>query len=356
MLSRLKLYTSFIFLILCFCAGCGQYQPVQKSDIIMDTAVTLTASGEDAKAAIDESMVRLKNLENMVSPNVPDSDVNKLALSAGTGRWVVLNPEVYKMLATAQDYARKTNGAFDVTTKPLVDLWGIGTDHAKVPAPAELAAAQKLVGWQKLELDEESHSARLTQKGMGVDLGGIAKGLAVDEVRKIYAKYGIKDGLINLGGSSLYALGHNKDGQLWRIGMRHPRKDDAQEKMAVLPLENAALSTSGDYERFFEVNGVRYHHIIDPRTGRPAQAGAASVTIVAADNVPDGGMLTDLLTTAVFVMGPEAGARFIRSQQGIEGAIIDGRYQLWTTGDMAQELEEVSPEFQFWQESSGEGL
>lgn len=356
MLNKPCVYACLLIVLLCLCTGCGQPQPVQKSDIIMDTAVTLTASGDDAKAAIDESMARLKNLENMVSPSVPDSDVNKLAQAAGTGRWVSLNPEVYKMLAVAQDYARKTNGAFDITTKPLVDLWGIGTDHAKVPAPAELAAAQKLVGWQKLELDADNHSARLMQKGMGVDLGGIAKGMALDEVRKIYAKYGIKDGLINLGGSSLYALGHNKEGQLWRIGMRHPRKEDAQEKMAVLPLDNEALSTSGDYERFFEVGGLRYHHIIDPRTGRPAQSGAVSVTIVAVDNVPDGGMLTDLLTTAVFVMGPEQGARFIRNQQGVEGAIVDARYQLWTTGDMAQKLEDVSPDFQFWQESGGEGL
>ncbi|WP_296772542.1 FAD:protein FMN transferase [Selenomonas sp.] len=351
MLKKSQVYSCLLLAILCLCAGCGQPQPVQKSAIVMDTAVTLTASGDEAKAAIDESLVRLQNLDNMVNPQTPDSDVNKLARLAGTGKWVSLQPEVYKMLATAQDYARKTNGAFDVTAKPLVDLWGIGTDHAKVPSPVELAKAQKLVGWQKLELDADTHSARLLQEGMGVDLGGIAKGLAVDEVRRIYAKYGIQDGLINLGGSSLYALGHNKEGQVWRIGLRHPRKEDAQEKMALMPLENAALSTSGDYERFFEANGLRYHHIIDPRTGRPAQSGAVSVTIVAADTVPDGGLMTDLLTTAVFVMGPEQGARFIRSQQGIEGAIIDGRYHLWTTGDMAKHLEDVSQDFQFWQES-----
>ena len=258
------------------------------------------------------------------------------------------------MLATAQDYAVKTNGAFDVTTKPLVDLWGIGTDHAKVPSPAELAAAQKLVGWQKLELNEEKQAARLQEKGMGVDLGGIAKGFAVDEVRKIYAKYGIANGLINLGGSSLYALGVNKEQTAWRIGIRHPRKEDAQEKMAVLPLKDAALSTSGDYERFFEAGGVRYHHILDPRTGRPAQSGAISVTIVADSSVPDGGMLTDLLTTAVFVLGPEQGIHFLQTMpHGIKGAIVDGRYQLWTTGDMAKELEDVSQDFQFWQ-GSGE--
>ena len=189
---------------------------------------------------------------------------------------------------------------------------------------------------------------------MGVDLGGIAKGFAVDEVRKIYAKYGIENGLINLGGSSLYALGVNKEQTAWRIGIRHPRKADAQEKMAVLPLKDAALSTSGDYERFFEAGGVRYHHIIDPRTGRPAQSGAISVTIVADSSVPDGGMLTDLLTTAVFVLGPEQGIHFLQAMpHGIKGAIVDGRYQLWTTGDMAKELEDVSQDFQFWQ-GSGE--
>ena len=340
-------------LIVCLCAGCGEQQ-VKKSDLILDTAVTLTAEGADAQAAIDESMARLKNIDSMVNPNVPDSDVNKLAQLAGTGKWVSLQPDVYKMLATAQDYAVKTNGAFDVTTKPLVDLWGIGTDHAKVPSPAELAAAQKLVGWQKLELNEEKQAARLQEKGMGVDLGGIAKGFAVDEVRKIYAKYGIANGLINLGGSSLYALGVNKEQTAWRIGIRHPRKEDAQEKMAVLPLKDAALSTSGDYERFFEAGGVRYHHILDPRTGRPAQSGAISVTIVADSSVPDGGMLTDLLTTAVFVLGPEQGIHFLQTMpHGIKGAIVDGRYQLWTTGDMAKELEDVSKDFQFWQ-GSGE--
>ena len=349
-----KIAVYLLLLVLCLCAGCGEQSDVKKSDIVLDTAVTLTARGKDAQAAIDESMARLKNIDNMVNPNVPDSDVSKLAQNAGNGQWVVLHPETYKMLAVAQDYARKTNGAFDVTTKPLVDLWGIGTDHAKVPTPAELAEVQKKIGWQKLELDEEKQSARLMQKGMGVDLGGVAKGFAADEVRKIYARYGIKDGLINLGSSSMYALGVNQEGKAWHIGLRHPRKDSS-DKMAVLPLKNEALSTSGDYERFFEAGGMRYHHILDPRTGWPAKSGAMSVTIVAADNVEDGGMLTDILSTAVFVLGPEQGARFLRSQEGIEGAITDGRYQLWTTGNMATELLEVSPDFHFWQES-GETL
>ncbi len=332
--------------------GCGADKPVQKSDMVMDTVVTLSASGAEAETAVTEGMARLHELEKMVSPNLPDSDVSRLAQMAGSGQWVVLHPEVYHLLAVAQDYAAKTNGAFDITAKPLVDLWGIGTDHSRVPAPAEIAKAQKLVGWQKLELDEKTHSARLLEAGMGVDAGGIAKGMAADEVRKIYRKHGIKNGLINLGGSSLYALGVNNEDKPWRIGLRHPRKDDAKEKIAVLPLSDEALSTSGDYERFFETDGQRYHHIIDPRLGRPAPSGLMSVTITAADKLEDAGMLTDLLTTTVFVLGPEQGTRFLRTlPAGISGALVDKRYQLWTTHDMAQRLEEVSKELQFWQES-----
>lgn len=336
------------------CLGCGTEKTVQKSDIVLDTAVTLSATGTEAEAAVTEGLSRLHELERLVDPGLPDSDVSKLAQRAGSGQWTQLQPEVYHLLAVAQEYAAKTNGAFDITTKPLVDLWGIGTDHSKVPTPAEIDRAQRLVGWQKLELDEKTQSARLLETGMGVDVGGIAKGWAADEVRKIYRRHGITQGLLNLGGSSLYALGVNGEGHPWRIGLRHPRKDSAQDKMAVISLSEEALSTSGDYERFMEVNGQRYHHIIDPRLGRPAQSGLMSVTIVAPDKVEDAGLLTDLLTTAVFVLGPEQGINFLNKlPAGIGGAMVDERYQLWTTQDMAQRLEDVSQEFQFWQ-GSGE--
>lgn len=350
-----RLRSFYLVVLMCaalFLGGCGSDKPVQKSEMLMDTVVTLTASGSGAEVAVTESLTRMHQLEKMLSPNLPDSDVSRLAQMAGSGQWVELHPEVYHILTVAQEYAAQTNGAFDVTAKPLVDLWGIGTDHSRVPAPAEIAKAQKLVNWQKLELNEGTHSARLLEAGMGVDLGGLAKGMAADEVRKIYRRHGIKDGLINLGGSSMYALGVNREGHPWRIGLRHPRQEDAKEKIAVLPLSDEALSTSGDYERFFEEGGQRYHHIIDPRLGRPAQSGLMSVTITAADNVEDAGLLTDLLTTAVFVLGPEQGTRFLRTlPPGISGALLDSRYQLWTTHDMAPRLEEVSKELQFWQES-----
>ena len=140
-----------------------------------------------------------------------------------------------------------------------------------MPAAEELAVAKAKVGWQRLELDPETKSARLREPGMCLDLGGIAKGFAVDEIRKIYARHGIKDGLINLGASSLYAVGKNPKGERWRVGIRHPRSADPDVRLAVIPLTDQALSTSGDYERFFEQDGVRYHHILDPRTGAPAR-------------------------------------------------------------------------------------
>lgn len=327
-------------------AGCKTKEPVQKTVMVMDTVATLTAAGEQADAAVQESIGRLQELDAMASPQGAGSDVKKLADAAGSGQWIPLHPEVYHMLEVSQEYSRISDGAWDVTTGPLVQLWGIGTERAHVPAAEELAAARAKVGWQKLELDPDTKSARLRDPGMRLDLGGIAKGVAIDEIRKIYARHGIKDGLINLGASSLYAVGKNPKGEGWRVGIRHPRSADPDVRLAVIPLTDQALSTSGDYERFFEQDGVRYHHILDPRTGAPAQSGAISDTIVVSGSLADAGMLSDLLTTTVFVLGPEAGRDFLaRLPAEVSGMVCDQQYRLWLTPSFADSLQQIHGDF-----------
>ena len=323
-------------------AGCGRQEPVRQTVLVMDTVATLTATGPEAEAAVSEGVARLRELEAMASPAGADSDLVKLAAAAGNGQWVKLHPEVYHMLAVSQAYSERSGGAWDVTAGPLVELWGIGTEKAHVPSAAEIAAARAKVGWQKLELEPASQSARLKEPGMSLDLGGIAKGYALDEVRRIYAQHGIKDGLINLGASSLYALGRNDKGQPWRIGIRDPRAEDKEARLAVVPLGDAALSTSGDYERYFEQDGVRYHHIIDPRTGAPAQNAAMSATIVVAGSCADAGMLSDLLTTTVFVLGPEQGQAFLEDlPDEVQGMLCDKQYNLWAAHDFLDGLQDV---------------
>ncbi len=315
-------------------AGCGLQEVsrfLQKSEIVMDTVAQLTAEGPEAEAAVQESFARLQELEGLLSNYEEGSDAARLRDSAGSGAWVKVSPEMYHLLEISQRYSQLTDGAWDITAAPLVKLWGIGTDKARVPEPSEIEQARGKVDWHKLELDGRD-SARLLLPGMELDLGGIAKGYALDEVRKIYAKHGIEKGLINLGTSSIYGLGMNKEGQPWRIGLRHPRRDDPKEYLKVEELSDEALSTSGDYERYFEEDGVRYHHIIDPRTGYPAWCGRevtagerpVSIVVIIDGRDEDCGVKSDLLTTALFVLGKEKGAELLELLQGegVQGEIV----------------------------------
>ena len=162
----------------------------------------------------------------------------------------------------------------------------------------------------------------LEREGMAIHLGGIGKGYALDEMRRIFERHGIRDGLISMGTSSIYAMGKNGEGRAWRIGVRHPRKEDAV--LAVIPLSGEALSTSGDYERYFEEGGRRYSHIMDPRTGRSAEQGIAEVTVVVDGALEDCGMRSDILSTAIFVLGAQAGRSFMESMpEGISCALVD---------------------------------
>ena len=320
-----------LLVMLLVCAGCGRAPMVQKSEIVMDTVAQLTAEGTEAEAAVQESFVRLQELEGILSNYEEGSDAARLRDSAGSGAWVKVSPEMYHLLEISQRYSQLTDGAWDITAAPLIKLWGIGTDKARVPEPSEIEQVRGKVDWHKLELDGRD-SARLLLPGMELDMGGIAKGYALDEVRKIYAKHGIEKGLINLGTSSIYGLGMNKEGQPWRIGLRHPRRDDPKEYLKVEELSDEALSTSGDYERYFEEGGVRYHHIIDPRTGYPAWCGRevpagerpVSIVVIIDGRDEDCGVKTDLLTTALFVLGKEKGAELLESLQaeGVRGEIM----------------------------------
>lgn len=323
---------SYIFLLLCtgmiLCGGCMEKKETyyEKSDLVMDTVVTLQARGDNAKKAVEDGFTRLKEIEAFASTTIETSDVSRINTAAGKEA-VQINPELFHILQVSQLYSQKTDGAWDITVGPLINLWGIGTESQHVPAPEEIQKARALVDYKKLELNEEKSTARLLQKGMCIDLGGIAKGYAADEVRKIYQQYGIQNGLINLGASSMYAVGVNGKNKPWAVGIKHPRKEDNSIYLGIVHLKEESLSTSGDYERFFIADGKRYHHILDPVTGYPAESGVMSDTIIIDGTVPDGGMLADLLTTAVFVMGPEKALTFLNQETEAAGelTLFDGK-------------------------------
>ena len=297
----------------------------------MGATLRLKAEGTGAAEAVAVSAARAKELEALCGTKAPDSDVSRLNAMAGQG-YVPLHDEIYHMLEVAQKYAALSGGAFDVTIGPLSRLWREARKAERVPAPEEVAAARKLVGWEMLHLRPENRSAFLELPGMAIDLGGLAKGFVLDDARRIYQAHDVENGLIDVWSSSICALGHNPEGGPWNIGLRHPRSGEGGELMAVLPLSGAMMSTSGDYERrhYFLQDGRRYHHIIDPRTGYPTGDEAVSATVTLPDDFPDAGLVADILSTASFVMGGEQGGAWLRELDlSVQGTIMDGRGRIY---------------------------
>ena len=285
----MKNFLATIFITAILITGCGA-ERYERSEVLMGTLITLKAEGKNSQAAVDESFQAIAELEKNIL-----SDVKKIEDAAGNSGFVKISPDVYEILQTAQIFSELTDGAFDVTIGAAVNLWSIGTENPCVPTDEEIAAVKNFVSYKHLHLCDGA--ARLDLRGVKINLGGIAKGYGVDLARKIFADKKIHSGLIDFGTSTIFAIGKKK------IGIKNPRAED--ELAAIIELENAALSTSGDYERFFEIDGRKYNHIIDPKTCRPIDNGLASVSIVVDGNIDHCSTVADILSTSVFVQGDE---------------------------------------------------
>lgn len=339
---------SILVLIISNLSSCtnSKKQYYEKSNIVMDTVVTLNAYGENSKEAVEEGFKRLNEINEMASVNINTSDVYKINSFSGID-FVKVHPEILKMIETSIKYSELSDGAFDITIGPIINLWGIGTDNERLPSEEEIKTELLLVGYGKIIINKNDNSVKLERKGMAIDLGGIAKGFAADEVLKIYRKYNIENGLINLGSSSIYALGKNKDNDNWGVGIKHPRSENSNEYMGVINLSNESLSTSGDYERYFIKDNKRYHHIINPKTGYPVDNGVISDTIVIDDDMQDSGMLADLLTTTVFTLGPEKGLKLINNLPGVSCEITTADNKVYISEGFKDRITDLNKDFEF---------
>lgn len=298
----MKKFLPLIILVTFLFGGCGM-TTCERSEIAMGTVITLKATGSDAQAAIDESFTRIAELEENIS-----ADIKKIEESAGNGEFIKISPEVYEMLEIAQKYSELTNGAFDVTCGAAVELWGIGTKNPRVPTNEEIAAVKNFVGREHLHL--HSGKAQLDLRGVKLNLGGIAKGYGVNIARKIFIKHGIHDGLIDFGNSTIFAIGKKK------IGIKNP--DDPSKLAEIVELKDCAISTSGNYEKFFIVEDRRYAHIIDPKTCTPANSGISSISVVVFDDVKNCATVADIFSTAFFVTGLERAEEISRRQSHVK--------------------------------------
>lgn len=310
----------------------------------MDTTVQLRAQGDEAKQAVEEGIKRVQELDALASTTSPTSDISRINAAAGK-EYVSVDPAIYDMIAFSKGFSEKTDGAWDISVGIVTKLWDIGNSDEHIPSHAEIEEALQKVNYKDILLRPEDHSVMLKREGMSIDLGGIAKGFAVDEVRKIYAAHHIKQGLINLGASSMYALGKTDKGKPWKIGIRHPRNEDPQAYLGIVSIEDEALGTSGDYERYFIQDGVRYHHIFDPRTGYPSRSGVMSDSIIVRGDVDHAGMLSDMLTTIVFILGPEKGLSFLKGMEGVEGEITMEDGSIYETPGFKDHFSDMNEDF-----------
>lgn len=291
------------------CAGERQKQ-LSRSRILMGTVVEISAYGADPgrlEAAVSVAFEEIARVERLMHPTGEGSDVAHLTASS---QGAEVAPETAAVIALGLQVATASSGAFDMSLGRLKGLWGIETEAPRVPALTEIRQALAGAGPDGLRLD--GLRVEKTSSTLAVDLGAIAKGYAVDRAAELLRNAGIVSASINAGGD-IRLIG-DRNGRPWRIGIQHPREADRQ--LATMELVDVAVVTSGDYERFFEQDGVRYHHIFDPRSGYPAGR-CQSVTVVTPSAA-----LADALSTAIFVLGPEDGLALLRLFPEAEALIV----------------------------------
>ena len=297
--------------------------------LMLGTVVEITVLGEDEDeliSAVDAAFDRMGEIEEVADRYTGESEISRMNRTAADGPVPVSN-EMIEMLLASETLAAKTEGAFDVTIAPILDLWGF-TGEPRLPAPEEIEALLSSVCHSCVVVNAEKKTVYYTDPDLAVDLGGIAKGYAVDEAVKVLRSFSIASGVINAGGD-MAVIGKKGDAP-WRIGIQHPR--DSQDLIAVLNIIDRSVVTSGDYERFFFSDGVRYHHIINPNTGYPARE-AMSITVVAENTA-----LADALATAYFVMGPEKALDAAELVEGIDILVVDADGNLTYTDGLSSIL------------------
>lgn len=298
----------------------------------MDTLVTINVVADSparAEKAMDRAFGEVQRLDGMLSFFSDRSELAKINKNAGLGA-VRVSKETSEVIEKAVFASERTDGAFDVTIGPEISQWDF---YAKrKPDDASIRERLSLVNYKWIALDRVKSSLSLKKRGMLIDLGAIAKGYAADRAVEELKREGIASGLVSVAGD-IKAFGLKPDGKAWRVGIRNPRaKNDNDEIIATIELKDMAISTSGDYERFFIMAGKRYHHILDPRTGYPAQ-GCRSVSVIAKD-----GVYADSFSTGVFVLGPEKGIAVLQ-QNGFEGFVIDTDGNVVTTPGLRDRIE-----------------
>jgi len=297
----------------------------EREEAIMGTRVTVQLWSTDpelAVRAIDAVMDDMRRTDELMSTYKPESQLSQVNAHAFE-RPVKVDPDIIDVVAKALEYSRLSDGAFDITYASVGYLYDYRA-HVH-PSQAQIDAALPSVDYRQVKVDRKANTIRFLKKGMRIDLGGIAKGWAVDRGVEILRGLGIEHAMVNAGGDT--RLLGDRLGKPWIVGIRDPRKDHAV--VTRIPLQDEAISTSGDYERFFEEDGVRYHHILVPGTGKSPGL-VRSVTVIGPTATH-----TDGLTKPIFILGVERGMEFVRRVKDVEAVIVDNEGRIYYSPGLA---------------------
>jgi FAD:protein FMN transferase len=322
-----------LIMVITGCAGMRLSPPnvvVKRAQMHMGTLGTITAVAPDQEVghkAIQAGFDEIKRLERLLSTWTPESELSRVNAEAGR-RPVTVSQETLELVLRSMEMARLTEGGFNIAVGPAVEAWSV-TEHQRIPSNEELEQFKLLVDMASIQVNKNAQTIFLPHKGMKIDVGGIGKGYAVDRAAEEMKKAGAKGGVVALSGD-IKAFGALPLTAGFSVGIKHPRKSGVL--MAVIDLRDEAISTAGDYERFFERDGIRYHHILDPQTLRPAWS-CQSVTVIGKE-----GTVVDGLDTGIFVLGPERGMALVERLSGVEAVIIDDQGKMTVSSGLQSRL------------------
>jgi len=296
---------------------------ISSSEFLLDTHVTINLYGTEDESLLPEIFGEIQRLENILSVHVEGSDLDLLKENAGI-KPVKVSEDTIKIFEKSMKYSKLTNGLFDITAGPLIDLWGIGTQSAKIPNQNEIKEAIKLIDYNKIKINKDEGTIFLEDEGMIANLGAIAKGYIADKVEEKLYKLGLKSAIINLGGN-VQLIGSKPDGTLFRIGIQDP-DETRGGNIGVYTGKDVTIVSSGDYERFFVEDGVRYHHILNPKTGFPVETEIKSVSIITEESFE-----ADALSTSVLLSGWDKGINIIENLNNVEAIFINKNHEVYVT-------------------------
>ncbi len=314
MLKKKILLGLSVLQLAAFAAGCAKtkIEPLPDNAFVLDTIVTITLYDKTEQSILDGAFSLCEEYEQLLSRTIADSDVGRI--NAANGEPVTVDPRTAELIRTALQVSSLCDGGFDITIEPVSSLWNFKTEAPSLPDPEAIQKGIALVDYRQVKLEGDTVTL---PAGMGIDLGAIAKGYIADQIADYLREQGVGKAIIDLGGN-IYALGDRVDGTPWRVGIQSPFKERGHDYVGIVRVTDKSVVTSGIYERYFELDGQLYHHLLDTKTGYPMDKGLASVTIIS-DLSVDG----DALSTAVFSLGVEKGLELVSTLDGVEAVFID---------------------------------